>query len=258
MKLIKRIIALIMIVSTLVLSSCSHFEMNPYAGMRMDVDRDGAYILGYEGNAEIVYFPSTYKNRPVKCVIGIKDSHFIGSSRTARFEGPNLKRIYFPWQVHSYDYENKNIVSGAEVTCNFPQGVTVIFTACDDIIYSPRTVIPLVSYNQYIETGKIGYTQLLPIFYEIIPANIAYMFNYPDAPNENYFFIDLVERKRNARLTEPPYIPEREGYVFEGWYKEEECINAWDFETDFVEIKAEKGKQIYEEIRLYAKWAPVS
>ena len=72
------------------------------------------------------------------------------------------------------------------------------------------------------------------------------------------FFIDLVERKRNARLTEPPYIPEREGYVFEGWYKEEECINAWDFETDFVEIKAEKGKQIYEEIRLYAKWAPVS
>ena len=28
--------------------------------------------------------------------------------------------------------------------------------------------------------------------------------------------------------------PQREGYTFEGWYKEKECINEWDFEVDMT------------------------
>ena len=34
------------------------------------------------------------------------------------------------------------------------------------------------------------------------------------------------------RITYIPEAPTREGYTFGGWYKEEECINAWNFETD--------------------------
>ena len=38
-------------------------------------------------------------------------------------------------------------------------------------------------------------------------------------------------------------IPEKDGFVFGGWYKEAECINPWNFE-DWVT----------EDITLYAKW----
>lgn len=31
-----------------------------------------------------------------------------------------------------------------------------------------------------------------------------------------------------------PPEPQREGYTFGGWYKEEECINEWDFEVDMT------------------------
>lgn len=41
-----------------------------------------------------------------------------------------------------------------------------------------------------------------------------------------------------------PTSPSQEGFVFEGWYKDEEFENAWDFETDTVTS----------DTTLYAKW----
>ena len=45
------------------------------------------------------------------------------------------------------------------------------------------------------------------------------------------------------------YSPKKEGYIFDGWYKEKECINKWDFEIDTVKLE-----ENIEEIKLYAKW----
>lgn len=42
----------------------------------------------------------------------------------------------------------------------------------------------------------------------------------------------------------PPADPVLEGYIFNGWYKNEECTEAWDYDTDVV-----TGN-----ITLYAKW----
>ena len=55
------------------------------------------------------------------------------------------------------------------------------------------------------------------------------------------------------------YIPEqplRDGYTFDGWYKESECVNIWDFETDALPESQvdDKGQEIYQETKLYAKW----
>jgi uncharacterized repeat protein (TIGR02543 family) len=41
-----------------------------------------------------------------------------------------------------------------------------------------------------------------------------------------------------------PGIPTFAGHVFEGWYREMECVTPWDFEQDTVES----------DITLYAKW----
>jgi len=45
-------------------------------------------------------------------------------------------------------------------------------------------------------------------------------------------------------LIGPPLAPERYGYSFDGWFKEESYVNEWDFDTDKVTAN----------ITLYAKW----
>ena len=55
-----------------------------------------------------------------------------------------------------------------------------------------------------------------------------------------------------------PPNPEKDGYIFDGWYKEEECINKWDFNTDItgkeIFIEYENQYEEYPGIYLYAKW----
>lgn len=55
------------------------------------------------------------------------------------------------------------------------------------------------------------------------------MYNYEFAENDGYFWVDSYD---NETISFIPPEPERSGYAFSGWYKEPECINAWDFETD--------------------------
>ncbi len=94
----------------------------------------------------------------------------------------------------------------------------------------------------------------LPRHFKICKANTSYMFNYVDAPNDGYFFIQDYEY--GEKIEETPYIPLREGYVFGGWYKEAACINKWNFEKDTLPqtLYNENGEEIYQEIKLYAKW----
>ena len=88
---------------------------------------------------------------------------------------------------------------------------------------------------------------------ELKTANTAYMFNYEGSPNNNYFFINNFND--GALIENTPYEPLREGYVFDGWYKEAECINKCNFETDiYVEQYDENGELIFNELKLYAKW----
>ena len=86
------------------------------------------------------------------------------------------------------------------------------------------------------------------------PANTAYIFNYESCPNGGYFFINNFDY--GATIENTPYEPIRDGYTFGGWYKESECINAWNFETDTLPKAQynEQEQEIYQETKLYAKW----
>ena len=75
-------------------------------------------------------------------------------------------------------------------------------------------------------------------------SNVAFMNNYSTENNRGYFRAEDVES--GEKIPEPP-APEREGYIFTGWYTEAEAINLWDFDTN-TEIP--DG----EELRLYAGW----
>ena len=89
----------------------------------------------------------------------------------------------------------------------------------------------------------------------VFPANVSFYLNYEMDGSNGYHWIDDYDY--GTRVTYIPEEPEREGYVFGGWYKEEDCINKWDFETDTLPkaiLDEETGEPVYQETKLYAKW----
>lgn len=47
-----------------------------------------------------------------------------------------------------------------------------------------------------------------------------------------------------GELVEEPQAPMREGYVFDGWYRDQNTISPWNIQED----------QVVESMTLYAKW----
>ena len=86
-------------------------------------------------------------------------------------------------------------------------------------------------------------------------ANVTYLYNYVGCPNGGEYWVDSYDASPISFI---PPEPEREEYRFCGWYKEPECINAWDFEKDVTgeELLISRDNQYteYEGIYLYAKW----
>ena len=90
-------------------------------------------------------------------------------------------------------------------------------------------------------------------------ANVSYFYNYNIEENYGYYWIDDCDYGSKIEFIPPE--PERKGYTFGGWYKEPECINKWNFETDVLpeertEINEDGEEEIvYQETKLYAKWS---
>ena len=98
-----------------------------------------------------------------------------------------------------------------------------------------KIYVPSEYYDGYKEINKHR---------NIYKANVCYYFNLEE---NDYYYIDYYEE--NSFIEFIPPNPVKEGYVFEGWYKEKECLNKWDFESDFVKLEENSN-----EIKLYAKW----
>lgn len=106
--------------------------------------------------------------------------------------------------------------------------------------------------NRNRSYGIIESTKQYPGKYLI--ANVSYMYNYNMAENDGFYFIDNYSY--GERIEYIPNNPTRYGNIFDGWYKEKECINKWYFENDTLPnpIYDEEGNVIYQETKLYAKW----
>ena len=60
----------------------------------------------------------------------------------------------------------------------------------------------------------------------------------------NNMIFKTIEVNGEHPIAKPEEEPARPNYEFQGWYKEEECINEWNFESDVV----------LSNLRLFAKW----
>ena len=163
---------------------------------------------------------------------------------TESFNPGRAKELYLSYNYLGTGYWREDLIY---YCCNYNEKYTVFLT--------PST------YALFIESMKDSYSikEVEGVYWfddnaAIKQANTAYMFNYENCPNDGYFFINDFEY--GATIEKTPYEPIRDGYAFGGWYKESECINAWNFETDTLPQAQydEQEREIYQETKLYAKW----
>ena len=157
----------------------------------------------------------------------------------------NLKRLYFT--------EYTDLISLSIIVSGY-QKFFIMYEFDDDL-------------SDYIKDWTFYLKKTLP--YKQIngawPANVSYYYNYENAPFDGYYWLDDYGDYEAEIIKYPPQNPVREGYEFAGWYKEPECVNKWNFETDLVPKKkydpnsmgntsTSKKNYVYVETPLYAKW----
>ena len=186
--------------------------------------------LTEKGNEqEILIIPSQFNGKKVKLGTGYTSP----AETDFKIRNNNIKKIYVPEDVGDVYY-----ISAPRKTKIFALSAHISPLAEPD---SGR----LYKNREAYEKGFKNFE---------CPANVSYKWNYEEAPNSGYYWIDDYD---NEIISYIPTDPTREGYIFGGWYKEPECINKWDFDTDIVpgtEWKSEWIIAEYQETILYAKW----
>ena len=135
-------------------------------------------------------------------------------------------------------------------------------------MYCPELVAVVVVTNEKVDYGesnieiyKNGKHCYVPVVvtkemkeFNSSIANVNYYYNYQGAENKGYYWIDYCFY--GEKIDYIPLNPERNGFSFGGWYKEEECINKWDFDSDTLpaEKMDEENNIIFQRTTLYAKW----
>ena len=146
-------------------------------------------------------------------------------------------RLYLPNTIKSWG-SNYAITTGVKLFfCGNPNNLNFFFDGLERS--NNHIYVPYDEYQLFYEVnGEI-----------IEKANVSYYLNYPDGNYKynKYYYIDFYEDGELIQYIPP--IPEKEGYIFAGWYKEAECINEWNFEKDT--IKYSKYRPV---TYLYAKW----
>ena len=178
-------------------------------------------------------------------------TYLYGLSYRGNFESENLRQIYIIPNVSMY-----------KVNCDFMPNLNKIILIGtrnkedELIVYSQDHSVQVYlssieNYNDFYsdETGCLG-----GLIRYLWLSNCNYFYNYDGAENDGYYWSDNYDY--GEKITYVPQNPEREGYIFGGWYKEPECVNIWNFDTDTLpEAKYnEEGEALYQETRLYAKW----
>ncbi|MDE6275624.1 MAG: InlB B-repeat-containing protein [Clostridia bacterium] len=168
-----------------------------------------------------------------------------------KWESENLKKIYVVGEHYHFVREER-------VFSKCPNLEKIIFLNNKneqyyDVVKDDWTVfMSKMNYNRLFADKESAAedNEKSPYFYA---ANISFNYNYKNAPNNRYYWIDDVEDGKLIVFIPPD--PIREGYEFQGWYKENDCINKWDFDNDRVQ-KANYHQE-FKETQLFAKWEKI-
>ena len=188
-----------------------------------------------------VVVPSTIDGYKIEAL-----SYMFGIAEIGELESDSLETLY----VHSYLY-----IDGPSTFNSCPNLNKIVFINVEG--YKTHDYYPHNyggDINLYYCSAYQGCDCLYVDGRNGRYANISYMYNYETAENEGYYWVDNFDY--GTRIEYIPENPEREGYTFDGWYKEPECVTRWDFERDTLPIQQlnADGEEVYQETKLYAKW----
>lgn len=218
----------------------------------VDYDSGDAYILGLTDlgkGKEYLVIPKEIEGKAVKGLGAggydekkIKEKY--GNENYSRFNSIKLKKVFIATDI-TLRFNFYTTVIGE---CPVLEGFVIIPNAEISSLYRLSGELSTIEKKLYarevIYAGSLYTTK----------ANVTYIYNFSEAPNDGYYWIDNY--KYGEKIEYIPENPMREGYEFEGWYKEIDCINKWDFETDVLPLEQldSEGNIIYQETKLFAKW----
>ena len=220
--------ALVLLMS--VLTGCGEKKEGKYFHYEIMGEKENRYIrimelteLGKE--QEYIIIPGE--------IDGIKVTKLGGGYAYGGWDSEKLEKVY----INSYHEitVSQNFFGG----CNGLKKIILLYVPTIVTGY-PNTGIAFLKSN----TKKTNFSR----------ANVSFRYNYAGAPNDGFYWLDDLDDEVIGYI---PPAPEREGYMFGGWYKEPECINAWNFAVDKIpaKVRDEEGNWLtYEENSLYAQW----
>ena len=247
-RLCKILTAAILMATTLMLSACSGCVRNEewgYFTVKFYDDRETAYITGLTElgkQQRFLVIPEEIDGVKVYTIGERPLLQMWSSLGSADICSDKLEKIYIPFSISiiSGSFRNSpNLIKVFSITGEFVSGLE-----------APAR-------NYYTNLAYLN--DLTNAAQQIISrANVSYFYNYNIEENYGYYWIDDCDYGSKIEFIPPE--PERKGYTFGGWYKEPECINKWNFETDVLpeertEINEEGEEEVvYQETKLYAKW----
>lgn len=168
-----------------------------------------------------------------------------------KIESSVLEKIYFEKPIHFYPWLGNEYLG-----VNFKKMISLGREPRPDKTRGLEMYYPRSVYEE--DTGISFHTRKHP-------ANVSFYYNYDNGEASDYYWIDDCDY--GGKIEFIPKDPVREGYTFGGWYKEPECINAWNFESDTLPEEKKELKEffisgetvikevtVYQETILYAKW----
>ena len=200
------------------------------------VKNESAIILDLvdeEEEREELVIPETLGEYPVKQIGEIWSTSVIGGYRYYGMHCNNVKKIIINHDCYLLDCGIKQFDGDIIVNANvYVSSGGYRHHASSEIIDGKYIVANNIQINAEFEEYEhfvcFCWGQAKIVSYEAMGGDLK-------------TFYTIVKDGGYLNL---PHDPVRDGYNFEGWFKEEECLSEWSFEEDIIE----------DDITLYAKW----
>ena len=176
-----------------------------------------------------------------KKIMSLQNRYPLGRG-SVDFTSEHLEKIYFLEEIRTLGLKIGNIKAFlVNLHPNYGGGVI----ALGNIQTHINTIVYDFLYEKYGSAGN-----------KVTPANITYYVNYETDINNGIHWIDDVTYGKGGLIEFIPPNPIRNGYTFDGWYYETECINIWDFNADKLPAQVFDADEqiVYQETKLFAKW----